>query len=234
MHMPDDLEENQSMTSDAPADYTEAPPEGADQNELASASRIRRNWHPDLSSLTARFQRARPVSETPTEPIPAVSPVASSSSASSFPTLSLLFLRKLNWRHTRRNRLQDWESWSKFRLWRRTRPLWGSLLMIIAGLMMFGGALFLLSLAFLAQSLWPAILVGGLLLVMGVIQLVLPSYAVITGSIGIVLAIVSLLVASFGGCGIGMLLGVIGSALSIAWRPVKRSRLLAASTSQTS
>jgi hypothetical protein len=137
-------------------------------------------------------------------------------------------------RAKRKDGLENWQSWSKFRLWRRTRPLWGSVLMIIGAAIMLGGALFFLSLAFLAQSLWPAILVAGLLLVMGLIQLFLPGYAVITGSIGLVLSLVSLLVASFGGCGIGMLLGVIGSALSIAWRPVKRSRLIAASSSSTS
>jgi hypothetical protein len=89
------------------------------------------------------------------------------------------------------------------------------------------GASFFLSLAFLAQSLWPAFLVGGLLIAMGLIQLFLPSYAVITGSISMVLSLVSLLVASFGGCGLGLLLGVLGSALSISWRPIKRSRLVA-------
>ncbi len=136
-------------------------------------------------------------------------------------------------RRARKDRLQDWQHWSRFRLWRHTRPLWGSIFMIVAGAVMIVDAAFFLSLAFLVQSLWPAFLVGGLLLVMGLIQLFLPTYAVITGSIGLVLSLVSLLVASFGGCGVGMLLGIIGSALSIAWRPVKRSRLIAASSSRT-
>jgi hypothetical protein len=133
----------------------------------------------------------------------------------------------------REDPFRDWQNWSKFRLWRHTRPLWGSIFMLLGACIMLGDAVFFLSLAFLAQSLWPAILVGGLLLVMGLIPLFLPTHAVITGSIGIVLSLVSLLVASFGGCGIGLLLGLIGSTLCIAWRPVGRYRLVAATISVT-
>lgn len=149
-------------------------------------------------------------------------------------TLPPLAGARLRWparRKLRGDRFQDWQNWSKFRLWRHTRPLWGALLMILAGALMLIGASFFLSLAFLVQSIWPAFLVGGLLLVMGILPLFLPSYAVITGSIGMVLSIVSLLVASFGACGLGLLLGVIGSALCIAWRPVKRSRLIGVAAS---
>lgn len=228
MHTPDDQAINQAAADDQAADREKALSEELEQSEPVSAARSRWNWRPDLSGLAARLRRAESISETPTEPIPAVR------TTPAFLTLppTLLHPRSWRWRRaTRKDRLRDWQSWSKFRLWRRTRPLWGSLLMICAGLIMVISAAFFLSLAFLAQSLWPALLVGGLLLIMGVIQLFLPSYSVITGSIGIVLSLVSLLVASFGGCGLGLLLGVVGSALSIAWRPIKRSRLIASSTS---
>lgn len=142
----------------------------------------------------------------------------------------------VRWRRMRAEKVrpdpwQDWQNWSKFRLWRHTRPFWGSVLMMLGACIMLGDAVFFLSLAFLAQSLGPAILVGGLLLVMGLIPLFLPTHSVVTGSIGLVLALVSLLVASFGGCGIGLLLGVIGSTLCIAWRPVERFRLVASTIS---
>ncbi len=132
----------------------------------------------------------------------------------------------------KRDALAGWQDWSKFRLWRHTRPLAGSILIIIGAALMLAGTIVFLPLAFLTHSLWPAFLVGGTLLAMGLIPLFLPSYAVITGSIGIVLSLASLLVASFGGFGIGMLFGIIGSALCIAWRPVKTSRLLAARSSK--
>lgn len=134
----------------------------------------------------------------------------------------------------KRDPLANWQNWSRFRLWRHTRPLAGSLLIIFGASLMLAGNVVFLPLALLVNSLWPAFLVGGCLLVMGVIPLFLPSYAVITGSIGIVLSLVSLLVASFGGFGIGMLCGIIGGALSIAWRPVKSARLLATRSSLTS
>lgn len=193
-----------------------------------NAAHPARTLHLDLTGLLARLRATSPISR-----------LATASSAITLPEIITRPGKALNHRlrsrrrSTRKDRLQDWQNWSKFRLWRRTRPLWGSLLMMIAGAIMIFDAVFFLSLAFLAQSLWPAILVGGLLLVMGLIALFLPSYAVITGSIGMVLSLVSLLVASFGGCGVGMLLGIIGSALCIAWRPVKRSRLVAAGSSRT-
>jgi hypothetical protein len=107
-----------------------------------------------------------------------------------------------------------------FRIWRLRRPFWGSLLMMIASLMILWGPVSLLRFALLpGSSIWAGILVGILLLIMALIQLLTPSYAVITGGIGVALSLVSLLVAGFGGLGMGMILGTIGSALGIAWKP---------------
>ena len=237
MRTPDDLDNNQA-TSPEPEDQQAPHVEETDAGETSGGPAIvtRPRWSQrvNLNGLTSRLHRVRllaadpAVSESTTEKIPATVPASSASSPTLPPLTGMRGRRWLLRRRSRRDRLQDWQNWSKFRLWRNTRPFWGSILMIIAGLTMLAGASVFLPISFLIQSLWSAILVSSLLLVMGVIQLFLPSYAVITGSIGMVLSIVSLLVASFGGCGIGMLFGVIGSALSIAWRPVKRSRLIAA------
>jgi hypothetical protein len=117
----------------------------------------------------------------------------------------------------------DWRQWSRFRLWRRTRPFAGAILVMIAGLLVLWGPVELLPFALLPGSnIWAGILVGGLLLVMGFIQLLVPSNALVTGAIAVVLSLVSLLVAD-GGFGIGMLLGIIGGAMGIAWQPVSRS-----------
>jgi hypothetical protein len=92
--------------------------------------------------------------------------------------------------------------------------------MMIASLMILWGPVSLLRFALLpGSSIWAGILVGILLLIMALIQLLTPSYAVITGGIGVALSLVSLLVAGFGGLGMGMILGTIGSALGIAWKP---------------
>src|SRR5947209_4121 len=39
----------------------------------------------------------------------------------------------------RRSKARDWRQWSRFRLWRKTRPFWGSILMMLAGLMILAG-----------------------------------------------------------------------------------------------
>ena len=115
----------------------------------------------------------------------------------------------------------DWREWSRFRLWRRTRPFAGAILIMIAGLLVLWGPVELLPFALLPGSnIWAGILVGGLLLVMGLIQLLAPSNALVTGAIAVVLSLVSLLVAA-GGFGIGMLLGITGGAMGIAWQPVQ-------------
>ena len=106
----------------------------------------------------------------------------------------------------------------RFRHWQRARPFWGALLLIVAGTLVLWGPLNFLQFALLPGStLWAAILVGGLLVAMGLIQLFAPSYALITGAVGIVLSLVSLIVA-LGGLGIGMLLGLAGGALGVAWK----------------
>lgn len=109
--------------------------------------------------------------------------------------------------------------WAAFRLWRLRRPFWGSILMLLASLLMLAGPLTLLSVAFLPGSAVPmALLVGSLMLVMALAQLFVPAHALITGLIGIVLSIVSLITGSFGGFGIGMILGILGSAQGVAWQ----------------
>ncbi|HZO73535.1 MAG TPA: DUF6114 domain-containing protein [Ktedonobacteraceae bacterium] len=108
---------------------------------------------------------------------------------------------------------------ASFRLWRLRRPFWGSVLMLLASLFMLAGPLTLLSSTFLPGSAVPiALLVGGLMLVMALAQLFVPAHALITGLIGIVLSIVSLITGSFGGFGIGMIIGILGSAQGVAWQ----------------
>jgi hypothetical protein len=114
--------------------------------------------------------------------------------------------------------------WAAFRLWRLRRPFWGSILMLLASLLMLAGPLTLLTSAFLPGSaVSMALLVGGLMLVMALVQLIVPSYALITGLIGIVLSLVSVVTGSFGGFGIGVIIGILGSAQGVAWKANSRS-----------
>lgn len=135
-------------------------------------------------------------------------------------------------RKAKKDRLQDWDKWSRFRLWRRTRPLWGSIFMMLSSIILLALPLSLLQFAaFLPESFGVSLLVGGLLFIMALAQLIVPSYSLLTGSIGILLSLVSLVTSTFGGLFIGMLLGIVGGALSLAWRPIKRARLVATKSS---
>lgn len=189
--------------------------------------RLRRGWQTGQAKLAASLHKIRLIGKTDDETIP----VAASSSTD--PTEPVRVPAGKGRRKTRKDNLQGWDTWSKFHLWRRTRPLWGSLLMLLGSLIMLALPISLLRFAFLLDSLWASVLVGALLLVMALVQLFVPSYSVLTGSIGIVLSLVSFITSSFGGLVIGMLLGIIGGALSLSWRPVKRSRLLAARSTAT-
>lgn len=111
-----------------------------------------------------------------------------------------------------------------FRLWRLRRPFWGSVLMILGGIFILWGPASPTVLRFAmlpGSTIWAALLVGALLLVMGVVQMFVPSLSTFTGGVGIVLSIISIIVA-LGGFVIGMLLGIIGGALGVAWRPNAR------------
>jgi uncharacterized protein DUF6114 len=179
----------------------------AEQTEITS-SRLLHGWQVNSTKLIASLHKIRLTSRVKDEAVP-------------------IPLSKKGRHKAQKNNLQDWDTWSKFRLWRCTRPLWGSLLMFLGALIMLALPLSLLRFAFLLDSLWASTLIGALLLVMALAQLFVPSYSVLTGSIGIVLSLVSFITSSFGGLVIGMLLGIIGGALSLSWRPVKRSRLMA-------
>jgi len=112
------------------------------------------------------------------------------------------------------------ENWSRFRRWREARPFTGSVLLILSGLLVLWGPLTLIRFALLPGSvIWSALLVGALLILMGVLQMLVPAYSLMAGSIGIILSLVSL-VAAAGGLGIGMILGVIGGSLCVAWKPI--------------
>jgi hypothetical protein len=119
-----------------------------------------------------------------------------------------------------RERLQVYLA--NFRLWRLRRPFWGSIWLLVAGALVLLGPVSLMRFAlFPGNTIWAGLLVGALIVVMGLIQLFLPAFSVITGSIAVVLSLVSLIVAA-GGFIIGMLLGIVGGALSVAWRPNAR------------
>ena len=121
---------------------------------------------------------------------------------------------------------QDWQRrrWEHLQRWCQHRPGWGAFCTIIASLLILWGPVCILQSAIVpASALSAGLLVGGLLLAMGLIELFAPSQAPVAGAAGIVLSLVSLITA-LGGFGIGMLVGLIGSSYVLTWKPESKTR----------
>nr|WP_033299418.1 DUF6114 domain-containing protein [Nocardiopsis gilva] len=114
---------------------------------------------------------------------------------------------------------------SGFRDWRCSRPFWGGALVLAAGVE--------LLVAPAAQSLILPLdlviyagiagiagyLIGLVLISLGVLVWVQPQHRVFFGVTATLLSLASFLASNFGGFVIGMLLGIVGGAMLIAWDP---------------
>jgi hypothetical protein len=117
-----------------------------------------------------------------------------------------------------------------FRTWRRTRPFWGGLLVVLAA----GPILYFpyatLSVGALRIQMATtagagSAVIGLLLLALGISCWFQPLIRVFAGIAAIVLSLVSLPVSNFGGFGMGLFLGIIGGALVCSWAPLKEEPL---------
>jgi len=109
---------------------------------------------------------------------------------------------------------------ARFRAWRKPRPVFGGLFLIIGGLLIgyvplqFASELMLIGGAFTVVGLLFAALVG----FCGVGVLAKPRYSTIFGVFGVAFSTLSLF-GALGGLFIGMLVGTLGGVLSYAWEP---------------
>lgn len=115
----------------------------------------------------------------------------------------------------------------RWRAWRRSRPFWGGLLLVVSGLelvmlplsgVLVHGALKLV--IYIAIGGVFGVLIGALLIAAGTALLVNPAHRSFYGIAGIVLGIVSFPASNLGGFFLGMLLAIIGGALGYAWTPL--------------
>ncbi|TDC28868.1 hypothetical protein E1211_27095 [Micromonospora sp. 15K316] len=112
-------------------------------------------------------------------------------------------------------------AWRGFRRWRRQRPFWGGLFTMLAGLVIFGSTQ--MSLNGLVFKMGPTgfltWLIPAILFTCGLLFWFSPAqrtfYAVVTA----VTAVYSLIGVNLGGFFLGLLLGMVGSALGFAWVP---------------
>jgi hypothetical protein len=116
------------------------------------------------------------------------------------------------------------ESW---RLWRRTRPFWGGVLLGLAGLELIAiplsgvlghGAVKLV--IYIGIGGVFGVLLGVLMITCGVLVCVNPPHRVFYGITGVVLGILSFPASNLGGFFIGMLLAIVGGSIAFAWTPL--------------
>lgn len=109
--------------------------------------------------------------------------------------------------------------WIRFREWRRGRPFWGGLFLILSGLEMFLSAN--MALDNIEIHIGPqgflSYLIPVLMLVSGVLVWFSPAQRLFYGVIGTLTALYSFIGLNLGGWFAGMILGIVGGALVIAW-----------------
>jgi hypothetical protein len=111
---------------------------------------------------------------------------------------------------------------SAWRTWRRGRPFWGGVFSILAGI-----EIIAIPLAPMPVTLHQGIggvsslLMGALMVVMGLVMWVQPYLHVIAGAATVLFALTSFVTSNLGGFGIGLLLGLLGGCLGLAWTPCR-------------
>ena len=114
------------------------------------------------------------------------------------------------------------QGWQHFRHWRRARPFWGGLFLILSGLeILLSANQDLGNLQFhIGTTGYLAYLIPAVLLLCGLLVWFTPGQRLFYGIIGVLTALFSAISVNLGGFLIGMFLGMIGGALAGAWVPV--------------
>ncbi|MDG4806739.1 DUF6114 domain-containing protein [Micromonospora sp. WMMD1120] len=115
------------------------------------------------------------------------------------------------------------EAWRLFRRWRRSRPFWGGLLVALAGLEMFASTRMTLNgLSFHSGATGLlSLLIPVILVTCGLLLWLTPAQRLFYSVVAAVTAVYSLIGLNLGGFFVGLLLGIVGSALAFAWTPTR-------------
>jgi Family of unknown function (DUF6114) len=113
-------------------------------------------------------------------------------------------------------------AWRAFTSWRRRRPFWAGLFLIVAG-----AELLLIPLPMHSMGLILhigtggvlGILIGTILIICALLMWFNPAQRIFYSIVAVLLAIAALVASNLGGFMIGTLLGVIGGSLGFAWAP---------------
>jgi Family of unknown function (DUF6114) len=114
------------------------------------------------------------------------------------------------------------QRWSDFRRWRRGRPFWSGLLLILSGIELWLSSNMDLGAleVHLGYEGFLSYVLPTVLLLCGVFVWFSPNQRIFYGIIGGLTAIFSLVGLNLGGWFVGMLIGVVGGALAFAWAPL--------------
>jgi hypothetical protein len=113
--------------------------------------------------------------------------------------------------------------WRNFRRWRRARPFWGGYYLILSGLEIFVSGnmqLGALEVHFGPEG-FQSYVIPLMLVLCGLLTWFTPGQRLFYGILGSLVAVYSLIGVNLGGFIVGMILGVVGGALTIAWTPVR-------------
>lgn len=114
--------------------------------------------------------------------------------------------------------------WVRFGRWRRSRPFWGGLLLLLSGLEMFLSAN--MALDNIEIHIGPqgflSYLLPTIMLVCGALIWFTPAQRAFYGIVGTLTALYSFVGLNLGGWIVGMVLGIVGGALAIAWGPPRQ------------
>jgi Family of unknown function (DUF6114) len=121
-------------------------------------------------------------------------------------------------------------AWRKFSRWRKSRPFWGGLFLLLSGLELFLSGN--MNLGALQVHFGPtgflSYVIPAMVLLCGLMAWATPNLRLFYGVLGSLVAVYSLIGLNFGGFVLGLLLGIIGGALTIAWTPVSQASKAAA------
>jgi Family of unknown function (DUF6114) len=116
---------------------------------------------------------------------------------------------------------------ARWKAWRRSRPFWGGLLLILSGLelvalplsglLVHGGLKLVIYIGIGGVF---GVLIGALLIAAGVAVWFNPEHRAFYGIAGVILGIASFPASNLGGLFVGMLLAIVGGALGYAWTPL--------------
>ena len=114
-----------------------------------------------------------------------------------------------------------------FAAWRKSRPFWPGLLVIISGIIMLAPAYFTIQISDLLVMISTisgvsTLLIGALLIMFGLGMWLQPAAVVYLGVLSILVALVALPTSNIGGFVVGTLTGIVGGSLAIAWENVER------------